>query len=312
MENLIFSINVVLPISIMMLLGAFLRYIKIFDEDFLKKANKFAFKVLLPNLMFYNIYKSDISETVNVKIIIFAVSLALVIIGVSFIIVMKFDKSNKNRGILIQGLYRSNFILFGVPVSKNLFGEANLAVVTTLVAIIIPLYNFMAVIILDFFSSDKSDYKKTIFNIITNPLIIGSLLGILFSSVGIKLPNFVEEVVDDLAGMASPLALMVLGGQIQIKNISKNIRNIIFVTVGRLIVIPAIALTLSILSGYRGVELGALLSMFTPSCAVSGYTMAQEYDCNSELAGQLVFVTTLFSPFTMFVFIYLLKTFNFI
>lgn len=312
MDNLVFSFNVVIPIVLTMCLGAFLRFIKIFDGDFLKKANKFVFKVLLPNLLFYNIYKSNISEAVNVKFIVYALMLALAVIGIGLIIVLKYEKSNWNRGILLQGLYRSNFVLFGVPLSKNLFGEANLAPVTTLVAVIIPIYNFLAVIILDGFSNDKSDYKKTLISIIKNPLIIGSLLGILFSYLGIKLPVFAEEVVGDLAGMASPLAIMVLGGEIEIRNISQNLRHITFVSIGRLVVIPSITLAISILLGYRGVELGALFSMFASSCGVTGYTMAQQYDCNSELSGQLVFVTTLICPFTIFMFIYLLKTFSFI
>lgn len=312
MENLVFSINAVLPIFLIMCLGTFLRYIKVFDLDFLDKANSFAFKVLLPTLLFYNIYKSNISESVNVKFVLYSVSLALAVIGVALIIVLKYEKSNRNRGILLQGLYRSNFVLFGVPISKNLFGEANLAPVTTLVAIIIPLYNFLAVIILDGFSNDKSDYKKTFFSIIKNPIIIGSLLGILFSHFGIKLPRFAEGVVEDLAGMASPLAIMVLGGEIEIRSISKNLRHITFVSIGRLIVIPFITLAISVLFGYRGVELGALFSMFASSCGVTGYTMALQYECNSELAGQLVFVTTMLCPFTIFMFIYLLKTFSFI
>lgn len=312
MENLIFSFNVVLPIFLLMIFGTFLRKIGMFDEVFLKKANNFAFKVLLPMLLFNNIYKSHISDTVNLSLIVFAISIIVGIVGILFIIVPKFEKDNRNRCVIIQGLYRSNFVLFGVPLSRNIFGDSNIATVTTLVAIIIPLYNFLAVIILDWYSNDKSDYKKTIISIIKNPLIIGSVLGILASVLNLKLPAFAEEVVSDMAGMATPLALMVLGGEIEISNITKNLKFITVVTFGRLIAVPAIAVTLAVLFGYRGVELGALFSMVSPSCAVSSYTMAQQYDCNYELAGQLVFVSTLLCPLTIFIFIYFMKTFGLI
>lgn len=312
MENLIFSINVVLPIFLLMTIGLFLRHIGIFEEGFLKKANNFAFKVLLPALLFNNIYKSHISEAVNLNLIIFAISIILGIVGIMFILVTKLEKDNRNRGIIIQGLYRSNFVLFGVPLSRNIFGDSNIATVTTLVAIIIPLYNFLAVIILDWYSNDKSDYKKTIISILKNPLIIGSVLGIVASLLNVKLPLFAEKVVSDMAGMATPLALMVLGGEIEIKNIAKNLKYISIVTFGKLIAVPAIAITIAALSGYRGVELGALFSMVSPSCAVSSYTMAQQYECNYELAGQLVFVSTLFSPLTIFMFIYFMKSYGLI
>lgn len=308
MENLIFSINVVLPIFLLMCIGTFLRKIKLIDQVFLEKANHFAFSALLPVLLFNNIYKSNISDTLNLKLIIFAVGIILLIVGILFIIVPKFEKDNRNRGIIIQGLHRSNFVLFGLPLSKNTFGPENLGPVTTLIAIIIPLYNFLAVIILDWYSNDKSDYKKTIVSILKNPLIIGSVTGIIFAALNIKLPGFLEKTVSDVAGMATPLALIVLGGDIEIKNIGKNLKYITIVTVGKLLVIPAIVIISGLLFGFRGVELGALFSMVAPSISVSSYTMALQYDCNSELAGQLVFVTTLFSPLTIFIFIFILKT----
>jgi len=307
-ENLIFSINVVLPIFLLMCLGTFLRKIKIFNEEFLKKGNNFAFKVLLPTLVFNNIYKSQIAEEVNINLIIFAVCIVLGTIGIMFMIVPKFEKDNKNRGVIIQGIYRSNFVLFGVPLSSNIFGESSLGVVTTLVAIIIPIYNLMAVIILDWYSNDKSDYKKILMSIAENPLIIGSLLGIIVSFLNIKLPAFMEETISDVAKTATPFALMMLGGDIKVGNIKKNLKYIVSVTVSKLVVLPAIVIAIAVAFGYKGVELGALFSMVSPSVAVSSYTMAQQYDCNYELAGQLVFVTTLFSPLTIFLFIFFLKT----
>lgn len=291
-----------------MCIGAFLHKIKIFNDEFLEKGNNFAFKALLPTLVFNNIYQSQISEEVNIKLILFAICIVLGIIGIMFLIVPKFEKDNKNISIIIQGFYRSNFVLFGVPLSSNLFGDSNLAVVTTLVAIIIPIYNFMAVIILDWYSNDKSDYKKTAVNILKNPLIIGSAMGIIASVLNIRLPVFLEETVSDVAKTATPFALMILGGDIKVGNIKNNLNYIIIVSIGKLLVLPAVVMAAAVFLGYRGVELGALFSMVSPSVAVSSYTMAQQYDCNYELAGQLVFVTTLLSPLTIFLFIFFLKT----
>ena len=308
MENLLFSLNVVSPIFLLMCIGAFLKKVKILDDDFLVKANSFAFKALLPVLLFNNIYKSKISEEVNIKLIIFAGSIVLVTIGILFVIVPRFEKDNKNRGVIIQALYRSNFVLFGVALCTNIFGESSLGVVTTIVAIIIPIYNFMAVIILDVYSSDKSNLKKTVISIMKNPLIIGSILGVIASVLKIKLPVFMENTISDVAKMATPLALMVLGGDIEIKNIRNNLKYVTVVTMGKLLVIPALVSFVTYLFGFRGAEFGAIFSMVAPSVAVSSYTMAQQYDCNYELAGQLVFVTTLLSPFSIFLFIYFFKT----
>jgi len=307
-DNLIFSFNVVLPLVLLMFLGAFLRKIKIFDKDFLKKTNNFAFKVLLPVLLFNNIYNSEISEEISLHIIIFAISIVLATIGIMFIVVPKLEKDNRNRGVIIQGLYRSNFILFGMPLCSNIFGEKGMGVVTALVAIIIPLYNFLAVVILDIFTEEKLNFKKTAISIMKNPLIIGSLLGILASLLQIKLPHAIEKTVSDIAKTATPIALMALGGEIEINNIWKNIKYIVWVTAGKLFIIPAIVILASVAFGYKGVELCALFSMVAPSTSVSSYTMAQQCDCNHELAGQIVFFSTIVSPFSIFLFIFILKT----
>lgn len=112
MNNLIFSLNVVLPLVILMFLGVFLRRMKIFDGDFLKELNSFIFKVLLPIHLFNNIYTGRISEKVNLFYIVFAAILVLGTIGILLIIIPKYEKDIRNKGVLIQGLYRSNFILF--------------------------------------------------------------------------------------------------------------------------------------------------------------------------------------------------------
>lgn len=308
MDNFLFSFNVVLPIFLLMCIGAFLRKIDLIDDTFLVKGNKLAFSALLPMLLFNNIYKSNVSDAVNIKLIIFAVVINIFIVGMLFIIVEKFETNNRNRGVIIQGLYRSNFVIFGTTLSANLFGEENLGVITTLAAIIIPLYNFLAVIILDWYSKDKTNYKRVFISIIKNPLIIGSFVGIIFSILKIKLPTVIEKTVADVAGMATPLALIILGGDIKIKDIRKNYKYVSIITIGKLLIIPAFVIVTGILFGFRGVELGGLFCMVAPSISVSSYTMALQYECNSELAGQIVFVTTLFSPITIFIFVFFLKT----
>lgn len=312
MDNLIFSLNVVLPLVFLMLMGTILRRIKIFDKDFLKKLNNFTFKVLLPVLLFNNIYNTNISEEVDLKFIIFAVGIVLVTVGIMFIVVPKLEKDNRNRGVIIQGLYRSNFVLFGVPLITNIFGQEGAGVVTTLIAIIIPLYNFLAVLILDIFTEEKVSYKQTLVSILKNPLIVASLLALAIYIFRIRLPLALEKAVSDVAKTASPIALIALGGEIEIRNMGKNIKYLLWIAGGKLLFIPALVVLVSHVFGYRGVELCALFSMVAPSTSVSSYSMALQADCNSELAGQIVFFTTIVSPFTIFIFIYILRSLSLI
>nr|WP_312577822.1 AEC family transporter [Sedimentibacter sp.] len=308
MENLIFSINVVLPMFLIMCLGVFLRKINIFDEKFLKTANAFTFKVLLPTLLFYNIYSSNLSDSFNWKLVTFAVITVLITIALLFIIVPLIEKDNKNKGVIIQGLYRSNFVLFGIPLCTNIFGDESTGVTSMLIAVIVPLYNFFAVIILDVYSKDKLDIKNTFLSILKNPLIVGSVAGILLSLLNVKIPGSLEQTIYDISKIATPLALILLGGEFEIGNLYKNIKHVLIVCIGKLILIPTIVFAIAIAVGFRGIELGSLLAMVAAPVAVSSFIMAQHYNANDELAGQIVFVSTTFSSITIFMFIYIFKT----
>ena len=77
---------------------------------------------------------------------------------------------------------------------------------------------------------------------------------------------------------------------------------------GRLIVMPLIFLTIAILLGFRGEELIALMVMLAAPPAVSSFTMAQQMEGDSELAGGLVVFGSLFAVLTMFVWIFALKS----
>ncbi len=308
MENLIFSINVVLPMFLIMCLGIFLRKINIFNDEFLKPANAFAFKVLLPTLLFYNIYDTNLSYSFNGKLVMFAVATVLIIIALLFIIVPRFEKENRNRGVIIQGLFRSNFVLFGIPICTNIFGDVGTGITSMLIAVIVPMYNFFAVIVLDIYSKDKLEIKNTIISIMKNPMIVGSILGITLSLLNIKFSSSIEETIYDISKIATPFALMLLGGEFKIGKLYKNVKLVLIVCFGKLVLIPVVIFSIAILLGFRGVELGALLAMGASPVAVSSFIMAQHYKLNDELAGQIVFVSTTLSAFTIFVFIFIFKS----
>lgn len=310
MDNFIFSLNVVLPLVFLMFIGSFLRRINIFDEDFLRKLNKITYCVLLPVLLFNNIYTSKVSGEIDLEFIIFFVILALAVIGILLIVIPKYEKDNRNRGVLIQGLFRGQFVFFGIPLMANIFGDEGLVLLSTLIAIIVPIYNFLAVIILDLFTDERHNYKATIISILTNPLVIGSLLGIAASVLQIKLPSALNKTIADISKTVTPISLMILGGVIEINNIWKNRKKLILIAAVKLFIIPSFAALITIFFGYRGIELGAVLSMIAPPTAVASYTLAQQHDCNDELAGQIVFFTTLISPFSIFLFIFVFKTFG--
>jgi len=316
MQNFIFSLNVVLPLLIMMGVGWGLKYFKICDEIFFKTANKLTFKLFLPLMLFNNIYLSDIQSTFNLRLIVFVVCSILVTFILLTLIIPRIEKQNINRGVLIQALFRSNYVLFGVPICMNLFGQADMGITSMLAVFVVPLYNFLAVVVLAEYENKENNearsIKKTLMDVIKNPLIISCVLGIIMAVTGIKLPNVIAKTVLDISKIATPFALIILGGSFVVGDALKNIKYIAWVSIFKLIVIPGIIILSAILIGFRQFELGVLISIFASPIAVSSYVMAQNVKSNDELAGQLVATTTILSSFTIFCFILILKSYRFI
>ena len=309
MGNFMTSFNVVFPIFVMMAIGYFIKNIKFIDDNTVKKNNALVFKLFLPMMLFKNVYESDISSVFNPKLIMFSLISSLIIIAVLFVIVPVFEKDNRKRGVLIQGMFRSNFVIFGVPVTEALCGSEVTGSAAVLVAIIVPVFNFFSVIALAVFDTKKADFKSVLLNIIKNPLIIASALGLGALLLGIRLPHVIEESVSYLAKVTTPLALMMLGASINFKRIGDNLVSMTCAVLVKLVIIPLIFVGAGIfVFGFRGAELAILLALFATPPAVSSFTMAQQMGSDDELAGLLVMFGTSFCLITMFVWIYIIKT----
>ena len=312
MENLILSFNIVLPIFLILSLGYILKKLKILDELTTKNMNSINFKVFLPLLLFYNVYKTDLSVVFNPKLLIFSIISVILVFLLLFIIIPLLEKDNSKRGVIIQGIFRSNFVIFGVPVCEALFGQNATGVASMLIAVIVPLFNFLAVICLEIYRGGNINFKKIIKGIITNPLIIASIIGLFFIYFKIKLPTPIEKTINDISKIATPLAFILLGSSFTFSAFSLYIKQLSITILGKLIIVPGIVLYIAALLGFRNIELTCLLSVFASPTAVSSYTMAEQMDGDSILAGQIVVLTSIISIITVFLWIFILKQFHLI
>ena len=307
MENLILSLNVVLPLFITMSLGYFLKSLNMFDNNTLDTMNNITFKSFLPMLLFYNIYKTDLQGVFNLKLMIFSATCVIALYLILYLIVPLIEKDNKKRGALLQGLFRSNFVIFGLPITESLFGSEKVGVAALLIAVIVLLFNILSVIALETFRGGKPDFRKISIGIIKNPLIIASCLGILTLLLKIKIPTAIEKTISDVSKIATPLSLILLGASFKFDNIKKYLKQTTIAVVGKTILTPCIILPICIMFGYRGVELTTLMIIFAAPTAISSFTMAQQMDSDSDLAGQIVVFTSAFCVVTVFMWIFILK-----
>lgn len=312
MDNIIVSFNVIAPVFFLMVLGYLLvNYTSLADRKLTKQANAIVFKIFLPCMLFYNVYQSDIGAEIQsrIKLCIWAAGGLLILFILLCLIVPKVVKQENQQGVVIQGIFRSNYVIFGVAVVQNMYGSKSTTTAAILSAILVPMYNFLAVVALSIFGEKReTDWKKIILDIVKNPLIISSMLGVVFSLLGIKLPTAVDTTVQDLAKLSTPIAFMILGGDLDFSKVKGNLKISSVVLTIKLVILPLIMIPMVVMMGYRDADLlSALLAYQTP-VAVSSYIMAQQAGADGQLAGQLVVFSSVLSIFTLFVTIYILRT----
>lgn len=306
-DNFIICLQAVIPMFIFLVIGFIARKAGAVKESELPRLNNMAFKVLFPFLMFGNVYKSRLTEVVDVKLLVFCVIAVLAVFFGASIYTCLVEKDNRSRGAMIQGIFRSNFVIMGLPLANNIFGHGNIGITAVCTAVVVPMYNVLAVITLEKYRNGKADIRGILVNIAKNPLIVGAFLGIMVSVCRITLPEIVDNVVSDIAGCATPIALMILGASFEFDAVKEKKKNIVRVCAARLAIVPGILLTAGFLLGFRDISFVTLVGVFAAPCAISSFTMAQAMESDHELAGAAVIFTSAFCCLTMFLWLFIFK-----
>lgn len=307
MESFLVAVRVVMPMALMMLVGVIMRLTKVADRDTMKKIDKMIFKVFMPMLMFYNIYNTDFAELDGSGYLVYGTVGLVILFLAGVFVVPRFIKRRDTAASMAQALLRSNYLLFGAAIAQNIYGAGNIGAVMLLGAIAVPAFNAMSAVLLEIARSGKAKVGNLLKSIITNPTVVAAILGLLVNFSGLKMPELIEGVVQDVSGLSTPLSFLSLGVSLNVATISGN-KKILFTGIAfRLVIIPAIFLGGAMALGISGVPMCALLILFAAPTAVSSYPMAVAMDADGELAGQMVVFSTLCALATIFCWIMLLN-----
>lgn len=301
MENLIFCLNATIPIFLTLILGYFFRQIGLFDEAFVSRMNKFVFKAALPVLLFQDISGADFYDVWDTKMVIFCflATLASICIsaGLSFLL-----KPRDIQGEFIQASYRSSAALLGIAVIQNLYGNAGMAPLMIIASV--PLYNIMAVTVLSFFKPgqdklNKEVLRRTLRGIVTNPIILGILTGMIWSLCRLPKPVILNTTLNNLGKIATPLGLMAMGGSLHFGKAFARPKATIACSLLKLTGFEALFLPVAIALGFTHDKLVAIIIMLGSATTVSCFVMARNMDHEGAFSSGVIMLTTLLSAFTL-------------
>lgn len=310
MENLIFSLNATVPIFLTMILGWFFRKAGLMDEQFVAKMNKFVFQAALPVLVFQDLATVDFLEVWDTRFVLFCFLATLIsILAVTALSYLWKDRSI--QGEFIQASYRSSAAILGIAFIQNIYGNAGMA--PLMIIATVPLYNIMAVVVLSVMKPQQGKMDKKLLmetgkGIITNPILLGIAAGMVWSLLKIPMPSILEKTVKNVAVLATPLGLMVMGASFELKQASAMLRPAAAASFIKLVALAAIFLPVAAALGFRDEKMVAILVMLGSATTVSCYIMAKNMGHEGVLTSSTVMLTTMFSAFTLTGWLYLLRT----
>ena len=243
MESILLSFQVMLPVFLTILLGAFLQKIGLMPKRMIGDLNRLCFKCFLPVMLFNNVRATDFRQYFEWHLISYAIVSVLLLFAVLLWIIPRTVQQPEQQSVMIQGIYRSNYVILGIPIVSNIYQGESVATITMLVAIIVPLFNLLAVYLFERFNGqNKHDPMKMLGSIVRNPLIIATMLGMLYTLLGVQFPTFLDATLSDLAGITIPLALLILGADLDLNLETTSVKLLVTAVIGKVLIVPLLFL----------------------------------------------------------------------
>ncbi|WIL49429.1 AEC family transporter [Bacillus bombysepticus] len=297
----IIILDVILPILILMLIGAILQRKFQFN---LKQLSTLITYCLMPAAVFVNIYDIRIETGLLLQIIYYLMLYSLSLIIVSHFISKTLKLEKGESAALKNSISLMNSGNYGLPVSQLIFSHNPVGVSIQIFIVI-----FQNLLTYSYGIYNLLSATKTIGGIIQSflrlPVFHALVLGVLFQSFKIQIPNSILLPLNQLANGFVAIALILLGAQLS--NIKLNFfhRVITWALIGRLLMGPLLALAVIYILNIDGIVAQSLFIASSFPTSRNTSTIAMEYQIEPELHAQIVLFSTLFSIITVTVVIYL-------
>lgn len=316
-SNLSFSLNATMPVFLTMCVGYFLRAVNLVDDAFADKLNNFVFRIALPVLLFQDLAEADFFSVWDTRYVLFCFAATFLSIGLVSLLGRALVRDVPARGEFIQASYRSSAALLGAAYIENMYHTTGMAPLMIIGAV--PLYNIAAVTVLAVTAgrseggkADRAGIRKTAKKVLTNPIIDGILVGLVWSLLRIPLPAVPAKVVSNIAQTASPLGLVAMGASIDVKKIRGVLGPSLAAVFFKLLGLCALFLPVAVGMGFRTQKLTAILVMLGSPSTVTCFVMAKNMGHEGSLSSNAVMLSTIASSFTLTLWIWIMRSLGYI
>jgi len=213
-------VNTIIPIFFVIGLGWVARKKNWMPDSFVDPANRLVFYLAIPAMIFKAIASAPLKSNINITV------LAIMLISVCVTVLLIWLASTSipvrsTRGTFIQSSFHGNLGYIGFAVAFYYLGREGLVKASLIAAFLMIVQNFISVIALQLYSGDTSKKQRSMWfvakKIMSNPVILAALMGIIFSLSGLKMPSIISRILDIVSSFALPLALLIIGATLLLR-----------------------------------------------------------------------------------------------
>ena len=309
LENLLFSVNMSLPLFVLLGLGMYLRKREIFTDDYVSRTTTIVYHYMLPAKMFLDVSAIDLSAAFDPRYL----TIAAVCITAEFILAWVMAdlmcKDRSKQSAMAHACYRGNFMYLGIALLQNIYGAQIVPSAAVIIILVVPFYNISGIFLMTVKESrDGFHPGRILLGVLKNPIVLSILLALPFAYFQIELPFLVTKSLGYLKSATSTLALLAVGASIKLETIRTDWRLLAKISSIKLLLMPAIAAAMAILAHLNAEQIVTLTVVCAMPSAINVFIVTDKMGGDGRVAGSAVVVTHLLSLFTMTAIVFALKT----
>ncbi|EOZ5673467.1 AEC family transporter [Morganella morganii] len=283
------------PLFALILLGCILKRRPVFDAGFWNGAEKLNYYILFPALLINSLAVAPLDNPQLPKLAA-ALVIMLGLATAAFAVVRRFRGiPTAEFGVLLQGAIRFNTYL-GLSIVNDFYGPSGMAVAAVILAVLV-LCNIISVVALSEFK--QLSLRRLLLPVLTNPLIISCIIGMLLNVSGIGLPYNTGQFARLLAGASLPLGLLCVGAALQIATIRYSALKISLNSVVRLCIVPLLAIAVAAVTGLTQLEYQLFVIFFAIPTAPTAYILSRQLGGDSQLMAGIITFQTMVAVLTL-------------
>ena len=303
-------ISITAPIFIVIAIGFLIRKKNIISEEGVSLLNKLAYNIGLPSLIFLSITNYSLSDIFNIQIVKVIYLAYFVFILLIILINFAIKRSGKTKGAIIVSSFRCNMAFVGFPIVLAAYGDLALAKASLVVAFLVPVNIITTIIIFKFYNRREESMGAggMLLSFVKDPMIIGVVLGIIFSYFKIPVPEVFHSSLDIISAMTVAIALFSIGASFKFVHLKNDFKIVSYISFNKLILLPAIVFILStFVFKVDTFDRNVMVVLFAAPLAVAAYIMAKELRSNHQLLASALILTTIASALTISAWLLLFK-----